>query len=509
MKGYRKIIAFTMALMLVFSGTAFAATEQDIIDSTDAGMAWLAEQQTTTAGIYFGSWGSSDRVGRTGLALLKFETHALNSDDPIYESPFDPTYEYSTTVAIGLDYIFGQAIAIAITTQAGVNNPDTNGNGMGIKFQTGGHEIYNSSIALMAIVASGTPERVVNVTGSAVNGWTYGDVAQEIVDFLAYAQNEIGTGRGGWRYSANYSSSDNSISGYASMALAFAEHPVYGFECDIPVFVKTELEIWINYIQNANGGSGYEQPNNWVNLLKTGNLLQQMAFVGIPKADQRMQDAIGYIESNWNASAYEPGWRKASGASGYQTTFTLMKGLESYNIELIDIGGDFDWFDDIADELLDEQLGDDSWPQTNWDTSDRILSTTWALLTLQKVAPPAPIIEVDVDVKPGSDSNAIKLKGKGVLPVAILGSEDFDASDVSPSSVLLIHPTDAAISASALRWNLEDVDSDGYLDMIFHFAMEDVILLIVAGDEEIMLIGETTSGLPFEGSDSIVTVPKE
>lgn len=43
-------------------------------------------------------------------------------------------------------------------------------------------------------------------------------------------------------------------------------------------------------------------------------------------------------------------------------------------------------------------------------------------------------ITVDIDIKPGSDPNSINLKSKGVIPVAILTTDDFDAADVAPPS---------------------------------------------------------------------------
>lgn len=42
---------------------------------------------------------------------------------------------------------------------------------------------------------------------------------------------------------------------------------------------------------------------------------------------------------------------------------------------------------------------------------------------------------VAVDVKPGSDSNCLKVNGHGVIPVAILGSEAFDVTEIDPWSL--------------------------------------------------------------------------
>ena len=40
-----------------------------------------------------------------------------------------------------------------------------------------------------------------------------------------------------------------------------------------------------------------------------------------------------------------------------------------------------------------------------------------------------------IDIKPGNDRNNINICAKGVLPVAILSSETFDATEVDPTTV--------------------------------------------------------------------------
>ncbi|MCJ7728735.1 MAG: hypothetical protein MUO27_02470 [Sedimentisphaerales bacterium] len=44
---------------------------------------------------------------------------------------------------------------------------------------------------------------------------------------------------------------------------------------------------------------------------------------------------------------------------------------------------------------------------------------------------------MDIDIKPGSWPNAINLGSNGVIPVAILSSQYFDATTVKPESVEL------------------------------------------------------------------------
>ena len=77
--------------------------------------------------------------------------------------------------------------------------------------------------------------------------------------------------------------------------------------------------------------------------------------------------------------------------------------------------------------------------------------------------------EMEVDIKPGNDENNINLKSKGVVPAAVLTTDDFDAATIDPASAKLA-------GASPERWKLEDVDGDGDDDLLFHFRTQDLEL---------------------------------
>jgi len=109
-----------------------------------------------------------------------------------------------------------------------------------------------------------------------------------------------------------------------------------------------------------------------------------------------------------------------------------------------------------------------------------------------------PVIDVDVDIKPGSQPNSINLKSRGVVPVAILSSVDFDAAQVDPATVLFE-------GASPVRWAFGDVNEDGILDLLFHFKTQE--LEILEDDVDATLTGETFDGTSIEGSDSVNIVP--
>lgn len=76
---------------------------------------------------------------------------------------------------------------------------------------------------------------------------------------------------------------------------------------------------------------------------------------------------------------------------------------------------------------------------------------------------------VAIDIKPGDDQNNINLKSKGVVPVAVLTTDDFDAATVDPATVEFA-------GAAPEHWGLEDVDNDGDDDVIFHFRTQELDL---------------------------------
>ena len=87
-----------------------------------------------------------------------------------------------------------------------------------------------------------------------------------------------------------------------------------------------------------------------------------------------------------------------------------------------------------------------------------------------------------------------------MIPAAVLGSTDFDAMQVDVSTVRF-GPAEAS---PAHDGHVEDVNNDGYMDMMFHFKTQETG--IVCGDTEATLTGETSDGIPFTGSDTMKTV---
>ena len=237
--------------------------------------------------------------------------------------------------------------------------------------------------------------------------------------------------------------------------------------------------------------------------MRTGNLLLEQAFVGIPIDDPRVEAAIGYIESNWDPGADS------------QTMYCLMKGFESYAIETIIVGGNpVDWYDVFADHIIANQHADGYWDTLGWGQE---LDTVWALLTLEKFAPPPPVIEVSADIKPMSWPNPLNVRARGVLPVAILGTADFDVSQVDPATVRLE-------GVAPLRWALEDVGTaddplagpDGFTDLSLKFDTREIVAALGAVDDGDVVVLHLTGelkeefgGTPISGQDVVLIIKKK
>lgn len=110
------------------------------------------------------------------------------------------------------------------------------------------------------------------------------------------------------------------------------------------------------------------------------------------------------------------------------------------------------------------------------------------------------VITIDIDIKPGSDPNSINPTSGGIIPVAVLTDENFDATTIDVSTIAF-GPNEAK---PVHNGHIEDVDDDGDDDLVLHFNTQETG--IQCGDTEATLTGETLGGQAVEGTDSVNTV---
>ena len=159
-------------------------------------------------------------------------------------------------------------------------------------------------------------------------------------------------------------------------------------------------------------------------------------------------------------------------------------------------------------------------------TNVELISGVDEMVTGVQVLYYKPIIQVYVDIKPSSCPNPLNLKSKGVLPVAVLGTEDFDITTIDPSTIQLSREGFEDIEVTPLRWSYEDVatpfegelcdcheeGADGYMDLTLKFDTQELVEALGLSDEAgntipLTLTGnlkEEDGGTPIEGEDCIL-----
>lgn len=126
----------------------------------------------------------------------------------------------------------------------------------------------------------------------------------------------------------------------------------------------------------------------------------------------------------------------------------------------------------------------------------------------------APAIAVDIDIKPGSYPNSLNINGHGVIPVAILGSADFDVTQIDFSTLRFAGLEVRVKGNGAPQCSIKDVSGDftnpegapdGYQDLVCQFVDNPDTWL--PGEGVAKLMGNLLDGTPIEGTDEIIIVP--
>jgi len=538
-------------LVLALAGNAVAATEQQKQVAIDAGLVWLAQNQVINLDEGYWAYGNDGTLATTAAAIMAFvEEEYLPGEDLVINE-----VNYGDVVGRAVRYMLNRAAVdgrfgvetVGYTRFAEDYNNDgdfTNdgGNNQAIYFSVGlaKRNVYTTGICTPTVYALGAalgPNSIIGMGSAAVSGMTWAELMQDLVDWFSWGQVEPNRGahRGGWRYDANYGTSDNSTAQWGALPYIFAASWGLG----APQYVRDELALWADYVQNpTSGGSGYDSPTSYVNMSKTGGLLLEFAVIGRPLSHPSVVAAVNYINNQWNTNANNTWngnfnhpyamWALYKGLSVYGLTDMantfgdsilvgtgITAAIGGYTIGFEEdplISTEDDWYSHYCEYLVGIQNANGSWNgYSNWTGS---LAAAWYIniLNAADVGTQEPI-DVYVDIKPTSCPNPVNAKGGGVLPVAILGTDRVDVTLIDPSSIRFagVAPIAAALPApirlgngdmdnpfvQPIRFAYEDVTApyegdledclscttegpDGFMDMTLKFDTDEVVAAILA-----------------------------
>jgi probable HAF family extracellular repeat protein len=116
-----------------------------------------------------------------------------------------------------------------------------------------------------------------------------------------------------------------------------------------------------------------------------------------------------------------------------------------------------------------------------------------------------PGLTIEIDIKPGSRLNRVNAISRGVVPVAILGSDTFNVEDIDLTTLIFgpngVAPRHALTDPARIFDHLTDVNEDGFTDLVTHYRTQGVGF--VTGDAEACVSGELLDETPFEGCDNV------
>jgi hypothetical protein len=136
------------------------------------------------------------------------------------------------------------------------------------------------------------------------------------------------------------------------------------------------------------------------------------------------------------------------------------------------------------------------------------------------VEPGAPVgacaIPVAMDIKPGSCPNPLNVTSRGVVPAAILGTEDLGVNTIDIASIRLAGVAPIRSSSEDVATQVEDGNecectedgADGFTDLALKFETQEIVQTLGEVDDgdvlTLTLTGTRQDGTPIEGTDCIV-----
>jgi hypothetical protein len=328
---------------------------------------WLREQQNMD-----GSWTYAGRiieenVGLSSLALLSLLNWGLD--------------EVDFTVLKAINWILEEQKSDGSMT-------------------TGIYEVYDTSLAVLALTATRNKNYYNNITAAA--------------RFLIDIQNDEDTGYsktdkyyGGWPYWKGMTDwADLSNTQFAMLALWYAEQ-FNPSDTIVPADVWDKAEIFLTRCQNRkasnpdysfydDGGFIYQPESTiWASGRSYGSMtaagLWGLFTCGIGKEDGKVKDAWEWFENNYHIDQNYPMGNKFL----YYYLYCFAKACMLWNVN--NIAG-HDWYQEMSELIINNQQAEGHWLGTDPYEEPDLVATCWALLALEtKIIAAGTKLRVKVD----------------------------------------------------------------------------------------------------------------
>lgn len=168
---------------------------------------------------------------------------------------------------------------------------------------------------------------------------------------------------------------------------------------------------------------------------------------------------------------------------------------------VLNVGGSFESHPELLVDLGEHLSGTGS--------SGRILDIDgdgdldiYSAVVFENQGLPGTPVSVRLDPRPGQTRNAVAASARGLITVALFGSEELDVRDIDPAS-LVFGPGCAGLDPSASLRQV-DLDRDGMIDLIGKFRLDEAGL--ASGGPAACLEGATRGGVRFRGCGNVGVV---
>jgi len=288
-------------------------------------------------------------------------------------------------------------------------------------------QTYANSIALMAVILSqpnGTEAQNTLISAGPFNGWTYYNFILDAFDLLYFNQGDFSL-RGSWRYTVTDpcgDSYDGSTQQWPILALKAAKDK-WGITAPQWV-IDNAMYAYDQITDPSSGGCGYASSSG-AESGKTGGMLAAYAWADkLYPNNSQANLSIQFLANNYYLS------------NDLYVLYAIKKGLELQKVQLLG-SALYNWYDDIAQFLLAQQLNDGSWTLGIYGCSWKSISTAFSILVLVKAIttmPPVAIID-EISTQPANS------------PFQMDGSNSFHTD----------------VSKSIIKWEW-DFDDDGVIE---------------------------------------------